>query len=143
MRENKPRVFNLLKIRSFRSSFKFVSMRSWHQPMRGNIKLMAKRSMKIRGKGHLVMKMNGLNRLNEVQKIHQEKQSEVRHFCVIRIFCLRFLWGWLSVGFATRLLLFMTVSWRLLFLNVLGNVKFTSFVRYNAQFKLTNRISRL
>ena len=29
-------VFNL-KIRSFRSSFKFVSMRSWHQPLRGNI----------------------------------------------------------------------------------------------------------
>ena len=29
-------VFNL-KIRSFRSSFKFVSMQSWHQPMRGNI----------------------------------------------------------------------------------------------------------
>ena len=29
-------VFNL-KIRSFRSSFKFVSMRSWYQPMRGNI----------------------------------------------------------------------------------------------------------
>ena len=48
--------------------------------MRGNIKLMAKRSMKIRGKGHLIMKMNGLNRLNETQKIHQEKQSEVRHF---------------------------------------------------------------
>ena len=81
---------------------------------------MAKRSMKIRGKGHLVMKMNGLNSLNETQKI--------------RIFCLRFLWAWLSIRFATRLLLFMTVSWRLLFLNVLGNVKFTSFVRDNAQF---------
>ena len=42
--------------------------------MRGNINLMAKRSMKIRGKGHLATKTNGLNRLSEVQKIHQEKQ---------------------------------------------------------------------
>ena len=74
MRENKPQVFNLLKIHIFRSSFKFVSMRSWHQPMRGIINLMAKRSMKIRGKGHLATKTNELNGLNEVQKIHQEKQ---------------------------------------------------------------------
>ena len=29
----------------------------------------------------------------------------------------------------------MIVSWRLLLLNVLGNVKFTSFVQCNAQFK--------
>ena len=42
--------------------------------MRGNINLMAKRSMKIRGKGDLATKTNGLNRLSEVQKIHQEKQ---------------------------------------------------------------------
>ena len=42
--------------------------------MRGNINLMAKRSMKIRGKGHLATKTYGLNRLSEVQKIHREKQ---------------------------------------------------------------------
>ena len=42
--------------------------------MRGSINLMAKRSMKIQGKGHLATKTNGLNRLNDVQKIYQEKQ---------------------------------------------------------------------
>ena len=55
---------------------------------------MAKRSMKIRGKGHLATKTNGFNRLNEVQKNSpREAKSEGRHFCFIKIFCLPFFLG--------------------------------------------------
>ena len=79
--------------------------------------------MKIRGKGHLATKTNGLNGLNEVKKNPLRKaKRKVRHFCFIRIICLLFLWARLSIGFGTKWPLFMTVSWRLLLLNVLGNV---------------------
>ena len=75
---------------------------------------MAKRSVKIQGKGHLATKTNGSNGLNEVQKIQREKQrvrSDI--FASSKSSSLDFF----RPGF-----LFMTVSWRILFLIVLGNV---------------------
>ena len=52
----------------------------------------------------------------------REAKRKVRHFRFVKIICLRFLWARLSIGFGAKWLLFMTISWRLLLLNVLGNV---------------------
>ena len=85
-------------------------------------KLVAKRSVKIQGKGHLATETNGSNGLNEVQKLSKRSKEKVKHFRFVKIICLRFLWARLSIGFGAKWLLFMTISWRLLLLNVLGNV---------------------
>lgn len=49
-------------------------------------------------------------------------KSKVRLLRLVKILCLRFLWPGLYVRFATERLPFLTVSWRLLFFNILGNV---------------------
>ena len=61
----------------------------------------------------------------------REAKRKVRHFRFVKIICLRFLWARLSIGFGAKWLLFMTISWRLLLLNVLGNVT-DSFLLCNA-----------
>ena len=103
-------------------------MRSWHQPMRGNVKLLGQ----TRGKEvHENSRERSSCYENEWAKwVRRSKKKnplkkakrKVRHFCFIKSICLRFLWARLFIGFGTNWPLFMTVSWRLLLLNVLGNV---------------------
>ena len=40
----------------------------------------------------------------------RKAKTKVRHFCFIKIICLRFLWAKLSIGFGAKWLPFMTVS---------------------------------
>lgn len=80
-------------------------------------------SSKTSKKTHLTTSPGKTNRLNELLQIHCVKQRHRRAWSVSsphQIFCLRSFW--LSLGFATWWLLFLTFSWRLLFLNVFGNV---------------------
>ena len=63
-------------------------------------------------------------------KFHQGKQF-VRSdlFCFIKLSCLRFLWLGPSVRFTTKWHLFLTISWRLLLFNVLGNMTFKNYMK--------------
>lgn len=56
------------------------------------------------------------------KSLPRKEKSKVRLFRFINIFCLRSLWPGLCVRFATERLPFLTVSWRLSFFNILGNV---------------------
>ena len=80
-------------------------------------------SRKTSKKTHLTTSPGKTNRLNELLQIHCVRQRHRRAWSVSsphQIFCPRSFW--LSLGFATWWLLFLTFSWRLLFLNVFGNV---------------------
>ena len=102
-------------------------MRSWHQPMRGNVKLLGQ----TRGK-EVDENSRGRSSCYENEWVKWVKRSKknplrkakrkVRHFCFIKIIYLWFLWARLSIAFGTKWPLFTTVSWRLLLLNILGNV---------------------
>ena len=80
-------------------------------------------SRKTSKKTYLTTSPGKTNRVNELLQIHRVKQRHRRAWSVSsphQIFCPRSFW--LSLGFATWWLLFLTFSWRLLFLNVFGNV---------------------
>lgn len=72
--------------------------------------------------GHLVPSPGKTSGLNEVQKIHWERQN----FHFIKIFCLRFPWPELSFRFTIKQLPFFTVSRWLFLLSVFGNVTASS-----------------
>ena len=101
-------------------------MRSCRQPIKGNMELPCRVPWE---RGYLNSRERSSREPTEnvwvkrSSKIHQGKQF-VRSdpFCYIKLSCLRFLWLGPSVRFATKWHLFLTISWRLLFFNVLGNV---------------------
>ena len=77
-------------------------MRSWHQPVRGNVKLLGQtRGKEVHENSRersSSTKTNGLNGLNEVKKNPLRKaKRKVRHFCFIKSICLRFLWARLFI----------------------------------------------
>ena len=101
-------------------------MRSCRQPIKGNMELPCRVPWE---RGYLNSRERSSREPTEnvwvkrSSKIHQGKQF-VRSdpFCFIKLSCLQFLWLGPSVRFATKWHLFLTISQRLLFFNVLGNV---------------------